>query len=230
MIVRRRIAIIAALTLAGVLAVVPAAPALAVPTAIHFVTTSPVAVAYGDVWYAQLRTTIAAEGTIPIPPTAGTVDVFASGLAEPIAAGLPIQPDGSVYVAAAQDAPLAPGSYELTAIFNPAAGTGIDSSQTSTPLVLEIGEFTLTAEAALEEEDDDSPVLELRLSGQYLEETGRVPEWSARPGSLRPRGRLRAGARVHHLDRIHSGRSSRARDRGDPAAHAHVPDPRRGDR
>lgn len=178
---RRLLTALAALLVAAGVVLGQGTAATAVATGIRFITASPLEVPYGAAWHAQLRTSFALEGSMPIPPSLGTVDVYASGIAAPIAAELPIQADGSVYVAADADAPLPPGSYELTAIFNPAQGSGLDSSQTPTPLVLGISAYSVTATLEVTERPaGDAPIIQLGLSGEYVDATGTTPagSWS----------------------------------------------------
>jgi hypothetical protein len=148
------------------------------PTSIEFVTASPVEAAFGGNWTAELQTRYTDFGGAP-PVVAGfaTVDVMASGLAEPIATDLPIQPDGAVYLSAPAT-PLPPGEYQLTAILIPAAGEFVATSQTDTPLILRITAFDLTASATVDQAGVDAgqpPVVELTLSGEFVDTTGAVP-------------------------------------------------------
>jgi hypothetical protein len=106
-----------------------------------------------------------------------TVDVMASGLAEPIATDLPIQPDGAVYVSAPAT-PLPPGEYELSAVLVPAAGELVETSQTTSTLTLRITAFDLIATATVDQAGVDAgepPVVELTLSGEFVDTTGAVP-------------------------------------------------------
>jgi hypothetical protein len=173
---RRAVGGVALVLAIGLLAGVPAAPAAAVPTTISFVTTSPAQAAYGDNWHAQLVTRLVSEGAIAVPSTQATVDIMASGVSEPIATGLPIQQDGSVYVSASATAPLPPGTYELTALLIPAPGSYVETSQTSSPLVLQISAFGIVASIEVFEATADAPpIVELGLSGEYVETTAEVP-------------------------------------------------------
>ena len=172
--VRRRAAILLGAILAATAVVAPALSASAVASTLEFVTSTPVTAAFGDNWHVQLRARLADPATMAVPGPQATVDLYASGVAAPIAAGLPIQADGSVYASASPDDPLPPGSYELSAILVPAPGSYLVTSQTTTPLTLEIVSHPVAAELSVTP-DGAGALLELRLTGEYVEATGAVP-------------------------------------------------------
>lgn len=175
----------ASIVLLAALVLLPALPAAALTeTSIAFVTKGPVTSVYGGNWSAQLMTRMAIGGSVPAPANQATVNVFVSGTAAPLLSGLPIQADGSVYVTQPLGTPLPPGSYELTAVLVPVAGSYLQTSQTAQPLALTISAFGLTADVTVNRESvaAEKPVVELTLSGEYVDRIGTVP-----PGTWRLR-------------------------------------------
>jgi hypothetical protein len=69
---------------------------------------------------------------------------------------------------------LGAGTHSLTAIFRPAAGSGLGGSQTSVPFQLTVTAAALTAESATVEVggDESSPYLELRTTGPFVDTWG----------------------------------------------------------
>ncbi|MCU1418608.1 MAG: hypothetical protein JWP32_2782 [Schumannella sp.] len=175
-----RVRLAAAVALAALaLAVAPAVPAVgAVAASIGWITTSPVQAAFGGNWSARLNTRMAGPGAVPVPGSQATVEVTASGIDEPIATDLPIQSDGTVYVSAPLE-PLPPGSYQLTARLIPVSGGYVSGAKTTTPLTLEVSSYALIASASVDQEAGAAPVIELSLSGEYVDSTDSVPagEW-----------------------------------------------------
>lgn len=170
-------ALLAVLALIGLQLTVGAGPAFAEGTQISFVTTSPVQTAFGGNWNVQLSARYAFQTSVPIPPEQATVDVYLSGIAAPFATHLPIQPDGSVYVSQATTTTLPPGEYQMTAQLVPVPGGFVEGSQTTTPLILTISSYAVDADI---EVDDASlaagePIIEARLSGQFVDTTEAVP-------------------------------------------------------
>jgi len=159
---------------------VPSSASAGVVTGIQFETSGPVSVDFGAQWQLTLSVTSSYEEgpTLRLLPADGTVDVYFSGIGGAFASGLAIQPDGLVYVSQPDSAPLLPaGEYEVSAIYNPAAGGYYDTSQTATPL-----KFTVTALAvapAVQVVNDaavsERPVITASLSGSYIEKTGGAP-------------------------------------------------------
>jgi hypothetical protein len=165
----------------GLQLVTGALPAQAVASQLSFVTASPVQTAFGGNWSVQLAARFGDQTTVPIPADQATVDVYLSTSSTPFATHLPIQPDGSVYVSPSATAtPLAPGEYQLTAQLVPVPGSYVDATQTTSPLVLSISAYSVDARITV---DDASvaagePVIEARLSGQFVETTEAVPAGS----------------------------------------------------
>lgn len=183
MIARRRVGAVAAAfatTLGAVLIALPTSASAAVSTTVAFESTDPVTVAFGENWNLTLSvsSTYDEGPTVRLLPTDGTVDVYFSGIAGPFAAGLPIQPDGLVYVSQPANQPLlSAGEYEVSAIFNPAPGAYYGSSQTATPL-----SFTVTAleakpavEVVYDASVSERPVITATIAGSYVEASGGAP-------------------------------------------------------
>lgn len=176
----RGVAAIAAVVMAGAVLLVPSAASAAVVTTIAFETAGPVSVNFGDDWYLRLSVTSTYEEgpTLRLLPADGTVDVYVSGIGGTFAAGLPIEPDGLVYVAQPLNQPLLPaGEYEFSAIYNPAPGGYYGTSQTATPL-----KFTVTAlsvnpkvEVVNDAAVSERPVITASLSGSYVDEREGAP-------------------------------------------------------
>jgi hypothetical protein len=154
-----------------------AAPAFAEASQISFVTASPVETAFGGNWNVQLSVRYSFQPTVPIPPDQATVDVFLSGLDGAFATRLPIQPDGSVYVSQSSAATLPPGEYQMTAQLVPVPGSFVEPSQTTTPLALTVTSYSLDADISIDPVSvaDEEPVIEARLSGQFVDTTEAVP-------------------------------------------------------
>lgn len=176
----RRAAVAAAAIISAALLLVPSSASAGVITTIGFATDGPVTVAYGEDWF--LRLSVASnyeEGpSLRLGPNDGTVDVYLSGVGGTFAAGLPIQPDGLVYVSQPSGQPLlAAGDYEVTAIYNPAPGGYYDTSQTATPLLLTVTplEVVPMVEVVNDAAVSERPVITASLSGSYIDATGGAP-------------------------------------------------------
>ena len=150
------------------------------PTTIEFTETTPISVDFGEKWSLSLVVATQYEGgpNLRLGVVAGTVDVYLSGIAGAYATGLPIQPDGLVYLAQPLDKPLlGAGEYSVTAIFNPAPGGFLQSSQTTVPRALSVAALGLTPriEATIDPAVSPYPVISASLDGQYVEARGGVP-------------------------------------------------------
>lgn len=176
------------LTVAGLIAaallVTPSAAHAAPPTAIEFVGETATAADFGDDWSLRLSVTVSVDGsTVPAPPTAGTVTVQVSGIPGEFATGLPVQPDGSVFVSQPLTRELIPaGEYDLVAIFVPAPGSVYTTSQTSLPAKLTIRplEVSSAVEVVTDATISQYPVISARLTGSYVDARGGAPAgtWS----------------------------------------------------
>lgn len=172
--------LLAVVAIAEVQLALAEAPASAVSgSQLSFVTTSPVKTAFGANWNVQLtaRFAVGVTAGTPIPSDQATVDVYLAGIAAPYQSHLPIQPDGSIYVSQSAAKPLAPGDYQMSATLVPVAGSYVDPTQTTTPLALTISAYALTATVTIDQASvsADKPVIEARLSGQFVDTTKAVP-------------------------------------------------------
>jgi hypothetical protein len=178
--VARGVAGIAAATLGVGLLLIPTSASAGVLTAITFETAGPVNVGFGDDWYLRLSVTTSYEEgpTLRLQPSHGTVDVYFSGIGGAFVTGLPIQPDGLVYVSQPLAKPLLPaGEYEVSAIFNPTPGGYFDTSQTATPLKFTVAALAVTpsVEVVNDVAVSERPVITAALGGEYVEKTGGAP-------------------------------------------------------
>lgn len=156
--------------LATVLAVSPAAADE--PSTIEFDSASE-SVEFGSNWVVTL--TIDGPDYITVDTPSGTVEVLVEGIAGAFATDVPIYRGGVVYLSQPTDvALLGAGEHRLTAIFHPAAGSGLVSSQTPTPFVLTVAPLALTATATVVDDslDPGAPYLELDTSGAFVEALG----------------------------------------------------------
>lgn len=163
----------------------------AATTSVTFVGETTASAAFGADWSFAVDTTQLVPGgwegesvrVAALGPTSGTISVTVSGVGGTFASGIPIQPDGRAYISQPQAQALLPsGDYELTAIFVPAGGTDLATSQTGTPATLTITPLALTASAEILSDPtvSDQPFIEARLAGEYLDALGGTPPgtWS----------------------------------------------------
>lgn len=179
--VSRVIATLLAAITAGAL-VFAAAPAAAagVDTAIVIETSGPIEIAFGEEWLIVLTVEVQYEGgpNLPLGPNDGTVDVYLSGIGGAYASGLAIQPDGRVYFSQPSTTPLlAAGSYDVSAIYNPAPGGYYASSQTATSLALTVTplEVTPNVTVGVDPSVSEHPVITASIAGSYVEAAGGAP-------------------------------------------------------
>jgi hypothetical protein len=124
-------------------------------------------VRYGSDWWRAI--TVSTQYQDVLDTEDGTIDVYADGAPTAFASGLALYRGGVAYLTPdSRKAPLATGSHTLTAIYRPASGSGLNSSQTVTPLTVTVTPLALTATAALDQ-DAASPTLQLGLSGAYVD-------------------------------------------------------------
>ena len=181
----RVVAAIAAATFGTAIILAPSMASAGVTSTLAFETAGPVTVDFSQDWLITLSVSTTYEGgpTVRLGPNDGTVDVYFSGVGGVFSAGLPIQPDGLIYVSQPAKQPLLPaGDYSVTAIFNPAPGGYYNSSQTASPLA-----FTVTAldvaprvEVGYDASVSKYPVITASLAGAYVDATGGAPAgtWS----------------------------------------------------
>lgn len=153
-----------ALALFGALAItlVTVAPAAADSTSIRS-TSSPVVAVFGEPW--KLEFSISGEEggfSLPIGESSGSVDVFIEQLPGVFLEDLAVQANGSVFVTQPPDKPfLAPGTYDVRAVFTPASGTGLKTAQVRVPAAITITPLELAATIAVQA---DSSVTNPRIS------------------------------------------------------------------
>jgi hypothetical protein len=168
---------LAVLALLGLHLTLGAVPASAEGSQISFITPSPVQTAFGGNWNVQIGTVYSFQTTVPIPADQASVDVYLTGVDGIFATKLPIQPDGSVYVSQSAASTLPPGEYQMTAVLVPVPGSFIEGSQTTSPLILSISAYSVDTEISVDDASvaAEEPVIEARLSGQFVETTEAVP-------------------------------------------------------
>lgn len=185
--------IAAAAALGIVLASAPLAASQAhaeTPTSVTFATDAITVAEFGADWVVELAVSHQYDycyddcgpgnpgSSTAAAPTAGTVDVYLSGIGGAFAKDLPIQTDGTVYFAQPLDQPLlAAGAYGVTAIFNPALGSNLASSQTSAAATLEITALELVAglDVTIDPAISTHPVVTLDFTGDWLKSRGGAP-------------------------------------------------------
>jgi hypothetical protein len=147
-------------------------------TTIEFTTASPVQVAFGENWVVQATTqAVYLDGAFAGNPALGTVDVFVSGTEEPFATALPIQDDGMVFITQPAGKPnLAAGDYQVSAVLHASSASGLPDGHTTTPLVLTVTAYGVDASVSADVTTlADEPVLEARLAGEFVDQTGGAP-------------------------------------------------------
>jgi hypothetical protein len=135
-------------------------------------------VGYGSDWVVSLsvgaviKTGPTTSVTSDLDENDGTVDVFVDGGATAFASSLHIYPGGEVFLTQPSAvATLAAGSHTLTAVFRPAAGSRLATSQTAAPLTLTVTPLDLTASATLVKRGRN-PVVRASLTGAYVKGLG----------------------------------------------------------
>lgn len=158
----------------------PTPASAAVPSSIEFLGPSSITAEFGSPWSFTLavKTYYDRPEGMRAGPTDGTVDIFLSGVGDAFATDLPIQADGLVYFAQPLSKPLlAAGTYEVSAIYSPAPGSYLDSSQTGVMPTLEI--TPLTVVPAVEASNDPAiakhPVITASLGGPYTKSQNGSP-------------------------------------------------------
>lgn len=113
---------------------------------------TPVVAEFADPWLIELQVASVGEDFVPtVGESSGTVDVFIEQVAGTFLEDLTLQADGRVFVTQPPDQPwLAPGTYDLRAVFTPAASTGLEIAQVRIPGAITITPIDLTATVAVE--------------------------------------------------------------------------------
>ncbi|HEY8590154.1 MAG TPA: hypothetical protein VIL55_11445 [Naasia sp.] len=138
------------------------------------------AIDFGGDWLVQASVTVDRTGA-PVDPVSGVIDVYVSGVAGVFLEDVPIQAGGVAYISDPDDQPpLSAGTYAISAVFQPAAGSGLQTSQTDASATLAVGALTVEPRARVSQPAtaSDPAAVELRLGGTWVEKTGTQP-----PGS-----------------------------------------------
>lgn len=143
------------------------------------VTTPDAAVPFDSDWSATVRVVAATSsesaGGAPAEPSDGVIDVYLAGVPGIFADDVPIQPGGVAFITQPDAGPVLPaGSYEMTAVFVPTAGSNLEASQGVGQSLLQITPIAVVADYSLDETDGIRS-LDLSLSGDYVDETGQAP-------------------------------------------------------
>jgi hypothetical protein len=151
-------------------------------TTTAFVDTTPVTVSFGADWLITIKVSVN-DYPVNLDNTYGSVDVYLSGINGAYATGLPLQPGGLAYFAQpSAQAPLGAGTYAVTAIFQPSAGGGLKTSQTTTPASITVSQ--LNVNPSVKVTDDPAvaavPTITATLAGSYVDKNGGAPSglWS----------------------------------------------------
>ncbi len=123
--------------------------------------------AYGSDWVVAAHVS-RIDSKETVTGAEGTIDVYADGGAAAVAAGLPIQADGTAYVTQSTAPLLAAGPHTLTAVFHPSTDSTLASSQTAQPLAISILPLTIDPTAALDGWGDEAGTISLDMTGTYL--------------------------------------------------------------
>jgi hypothetical protein len=144
----KRIGLLVALVVSSFsLAVIPAATASADGTTstTTFAASASQTAVFGSDWV--MPVTVAGTGDYPPPvdATSGTVNILIEGQPGTYATGLPLAPGGQAFFSpSSAKPPLGAGTYKVTAVFVPAAGSGLAPSQTAAPAVLTVTAIRLS--------------------------------------------------------------------------------------
>jgi hypothetical protein len=140
----------AALALLGtslLLALVPATAALAdsLTSTTTFGASASQTAVFGTNWVMPIVVAGAGEYSPPVNATSGTISIVIEGQPGTYASGLPLTSGGQAFFSPPSSKPLlGAGTYKITAIYQPAAGSGLLTSQTTTPAVLTITPISLS--------------------------------------------------------------------------------------
>lgn len=156
----------ALLGVSAVLAAVGAllmAPAAVAAERVEIALTAPTEATFSDPWMLELRVTPAPGAFVPrLGESSGHVDVYIDQLPGVYLETLPVQADGRVFVSERTDtAWLPPGTYDLRAVFTPAAGSGLDAAQARFPAAITIAPATVEARSSVLLAEDGSMRIEL---------------------------------------------------------------------
>jgi hypothetical protein len=150
-------------------------PSAAAAERVEITLATPAEAVFSDPWMLDLRLTPAPGAFVPrLGESSGHVDVFIDQVPGVYLEALPVQADGSVFVSQRADiAWLAPGTYDLRAVFTPAAGSGLDAAQARFPAAITILPATVEASSAVLLGEDGSMRVELGFAAR-AEEPGTI--------------------------------------------------------
>ncbi|MEJ1230656.1 MAG: hypothetical protein WDM88_08745 [Galbitalea sp.] len=175
-----RLGAIALLVAVGALIVGPAAPALATDsTTTTFAASGTQTVAFGTNWLVPI--TVAGSNQYDtVDAASGTVNILVKGIAGVYATGLPLTAGGQAFFSPpSSQPPLGAGSYEITAVYVPAAGSGLAGSQSASPAVLTITPIKLSTSFVVQKTTvDNKPGAEVVATVQPPSSSESIPAGS----------------------------------------------------
>jgi hypothetical protein len=155
---------------------VAAADGLGQVTTTAFTSSTAVQTGFGGDWSVAIH--VETPGG-PIGTEDGTVDVTVAGLPGNYASALPISGDGDVYLSPPDGKPsLGAGTHQLTAFFRPATGSGLLPSHSTKAAAIDVVALSADAAISVIGRASTSPVLDLALTGTWIDTTKTTP-----PGS-----------------------------------------------
>jgi hypothetical protein len=142
----------------------------------------PVVATFGDSWMLEFEVsaTVPGEGGNYSPPmneSSGTVDVFIEQVPGTFLEDLTVQANGRVFVTQPPGQPLlAPGTYDLRAVFTPAGRTGLQTAQVRVPGAITITPLELAATIAVQTDASAAtPTITVALAGAGETELASLP-------------------------------------------------------
>jgi hypothetical protein len=138
------------LALAGasiLLALIPAADAFAagVTTSTTFGASASQTAVFGSDWVMPIVVAGTGQYPPPVDATSGTVSIVIEGQPGTYVSGIPLASGGQAFFSPpSAKPPLGAGTYKVTAIYEPGGGSGLSTSQTTTPAVLTITPISLS--------------------------------------------------------------------------------------
>jgi hypothetical protein len=151
-------------------------------TTTSFVDTTQVSVDFGADWLITIKVSVN-DFPVNLDNTYGAVDVYLSGINGAYATGLPLEPGGVAYFAQpTAQPPLGAGTYAVTAIFQPSAGGGLKTSQTTSPTSITVSPLNLNPSVKVTDNPSVAavPTITATLAGNYVDKNGGAPSgvWS----------------------------------------------------
>lgn len=137
----------AAVALIGGIAVTLAGVAPAVAETSISAASAPVVATFGEPWMLELEVSAVLDSFIPpVTESSGSVDVFIEQVPGTFLENLTVQSNGRVFVTQPPGQPwLAPGTYDVRAVFSPSASTGLQTAEFRMPGAITINPLELTA-------------------------------------------------------------------------------------